>query len=75
MKNLRLSTKVMLVIMLLFLCSWCVGFTYVDKNTGRVKECGLKCNHGTPVPPPPQPPPPGDSGPPVPPDDPHPPKG
>jgi hypothetical protein len=77
MKNLRLSTKIMLVIMLLFVCSWCFGFTYVDKNTGRVKECGLKCPKPPPPlePPPPEHPPGGEPGsPPAPPEDPHPPK-
>jgi hypothetical protein len=55
--------------LLLFLCiaPMSMGFTIVDKNTGKVKDLGLKCPGPTepaPVPDPPNPPP----------EDPHPPK-
>jgi hypothetical protein len=68
MNTLRLRTKVMLILMLLFVSSWCMGFTYVDKDTGRVKQVALRCQPEPSEPePPPDPPNP-------PPEDPHPPK-
>lgn len=58
--NWRLLLLVIMVVPMAF------GFTIVDKNTGQVKELGLKCR-GPAQPTQEQPPPP-------PPEDPHPPK-